>query len=126
MINGETKTRITLFEMDDGVDSGLIARQKEESIYPDDTIAMLYARIYHCGVDGPMRYCRRLQMAQRLHLKDETKRRTMPRSSPENGLIDWTKDAAIIDRLNRVQTRLHPWHLPLCRVNLCIFGTQTW
>jgi methionyl-tRNA formyltransferase len=45
IINGETKTGITLFKMDDGVDSGLIVDQLEEPIYPGDTIATLYERI---------------------------------------------------------------------------------
>jgi len=45
MINGETKTGITLFQMDDGVDSGPIADQSKEPIHPTDTIATLYPRI---------------------------------------------------------------------------------
>lgn len=109
MINGETKTGITLFEMDDGVDSGPIAGQKEESIYPDDTIATLYARIEDCGVELVREALPQLANGTlKLQLQDETKRRIVPQRSPEDGLIDWTKDAVNIDRFIRALTRPYP------------------
>jgi methionyl-tRNA formyltransferase len=51
MINGETKTGITLFKMDDGIDSGPVAAQAEEIIRDDDTIATLYGRIEERGLE---------------------------------------------------------------------------
>jgi methionyl-tRNA formyltransferase len=50
MINGESRTGITLFQMDDGVDTGPIVRQVEEAIDDRDTIATLYARIEEQGL----------------------------------------------------------------------------
>jgi methionyl-tRNA formyltransferase len=50
IINGETRTGITLFQMDGGVDSGPIAAQEEDPIFPDDTITSLYARIQIRGL----------------------------------------------------------------------------
>jgi methionyl-tRNA formyltransferase len=44
-INGESKIGFTIFQMDSGVDSKPIQGQKEEPIFPDDTIATLYALI---------------------------------------------------------------------------------
>jgi len=109
MINGETKTGITLFQMDDSIDSGPIVGQREESIHPNDTIAMLYARIEQ--------QCLLLlrealpQMASgmlRLVPQDETKRRLVPQRSPADGQIDWSQDARIVDRFIRAQTRPYP------------------
>lgn len=109
IINGETKTGISLFQMDDGVDSGPIAGQKEEPIYPDDTIATLYARIEERGVE--LLRDKLPQLANgtlKLQLQNETKRRIMPQRSPKDGLIDWTQDAESIDRFVRAQTRPYP------------------
>ena len=109
MINGEPKTGITLFQMDDGVDSGPIARQKEEPIYPNDTIATLYARIEERGLELLRNALPQLASGTlKLYLQDETRRRTVPQRSPEDGLIDWTKDAESIDRFIRAQTRPYP------------------
>lgn len=109
MINGETKTGISLFQMDDGVDSGPIAGQKEEPIHPDDTIATLYARIEERGLELLRDALPEIASGRlKLQLQDETKRRIVPQRSPEDGLIDWTKDAASIDRFIRAQTRPYP------------------
>ncbi|MBM3336475.1 MAG: hypothetical protein FJY60_02095 [Betaproteobacteria bacterium] len=95
--------------MDEGVDSGPIAGQKEEPIQPDDTIATLYARIEERGLEllrdslsqiasGPLK----------LRKQDENKRRVAPQRSPEDGQIDWTMDAIYIDRFVRAQTKPYP------------------
>ena len=62
MINGETKTGLTCFQMDDGVDSGLIAGQRKENTLPDETIAMLYTRIEQKYCICCMRFCRLWQL----------------------------------------------------------------
>ena len=109
MINGETKTGITLFQMDDGVDSGPIAAQSEEYIAPDDTIATLYARIEESGLNL-LREALPMLVHGTLLLKsqDKSKQRILPQRAPEDGLIDWTKDSISIDRFVRAQTRPYP------------------
>ena len=42
IINGETKTGITIFWPDKGIDTGPILLQKEAEISPDDTVGSLY------------------------------------------------------------------------------------
>jgi methionyl-tRNA formyltransferase len=109
MINGESKTGITLFQMDDGVDSGPIAGQREEPILPDDTIATLYERIEGRGLELvreaiPQMITGTLQ----LYPQDESKRRIFPQRGPEDGLIDWYQDASTVARFIRAQTRPYP------------------
>jgi len=109
MINGEERTGITLFQMDDGVDSGPVAAQVEEPIQPDDTIATLYSRIEERGLELldhalPLLASGTLQ----LQPQPESGRRVMPQRSPEDGRIDWTRDASFIDRWIRAQTRPYP------------------
>ena len=109
MINGETKTGITLFQMDDGVDSGPIAGQREESIELEDTISTLYARIELRGLELLREVLPKLADGSlQLVPQDESNRRIMPQRSPEDGLIDWSLDAASLDRFIRAQTRPYP------------------
>ncbi len=109
MINGETHTGITLFQMDDGVDSGPIAAQAEEAIHPDDTIASLYSRIEERGLELLRQTLPALARGKLpLRVQDETRRRIFPQRGPEDGRIDWTQDTAFIDRFIRAQTRHYP------------------
>lgn len=109
MINGERKTGITLFQMDDGVDSGPIAGQAEEVIFQNDTISTLYARIEERGLEL-------LRMALPaiaggtivLMPQNEGNRRIMPQRGPEDGRIDWSQDAMTVDRFVRAQTHPYP------------------
>lgn len=109
IINGEEKTGITLFQMDDGVDSGPIAGQKKVSIYSDDTIATLYSRIEQRGLELLGETLPQLAKGRlKLRSQDESKRRLMPQRGPEDGLIDWKKEATYIERFIRAQTRPYP------------------
>jgi methionyl-tRNA formyltransferase len=109
LLNGEKKTGITMFQMDDGVDSGPIVGQREEHIYLDDTIASLYTRIEQQGL---ILIRETLPQMVRGTLKlvpqDETKRRIVPQRSPKDGYIDWSQDARIVERFIRAQTRPYP------------------
>lgn len=109
MINGESQTGITLFQMDDGVDSGPIAAQAVEPIHERDTIATLYARIEERGLDLLRQALPALAQGDlRLHPQDESHRRVMRQRSPEDGRIDWATDSRTIDRFIRAQTRPYP------------------
>jgi methionyl-tRNA formyltransferase len=109
MINGEAKTGITLFQMDDGVDSGPIAGQADEPIHPDDTIATLYARIEERGLELLRTTLPALAVGTlRLQPQNDLNREIMPQRSPADGRIDWTQDATAIDRFIRAQTRPYP------------------
>ena len=53
IINGETKTGITIFWPDRGVDTGPILLQKEVEISPDDTVGSLYfERLFPLGIEA--------------------------------------------------------------------------
>ena len=53
VINGETKTGITIFWPDTGIDTGPVLLQKEVEISPDDTVGSLYFnKLFPLGVDA--------------------------------------------------------------------------
>jgi methionyl-tRNA formyltransferase len=109
MINGEHRTGITLFQMDDGVDTGPIVGQAEEAIEDRDTIATLYARIEERGLALLRETLPRLATGLAvLRAQPLAGRRIVPQRAPEDGWIDWTKDSQFIDRFVRAQTRPYP------------------
>ena len=53
MINGETKTGLTIFWPDEGLDTGPILLQKEVAIEPDDTLGTVYFnKLFALGVEA--------------------------------------------------------------------------
>ena len=109
MINGETRTGITMFQMDDGVDSGPLVDQAEEPIHPDDTIATLNARIEERGFELLVGALPRLaDGSAALQPQPLQGRRVMPQRSPEDGRIDWRKNSQAINRFIRAQTKPYP------------------
>ena len=53
IINGETKTGITIFWPDSGIDTGSILLQKETEISPDDTVGSLYfEKLFPLGIEA--------------------------------------------------------------------------
>lgn len=53
IINGETKTGITIFWPDKGIDTGPILLQKEAEISPDDTVGSLYFnKLFPLGIEA--------------------------------------------------------------------------
>lgn len=109
MINGEKLTGITMFRMDDGVDSGPIVDQFAEPIHASDTIATLYERIGERGLQL-VRQCLPVIAGGHpvLQVQDETRRRVFRQRGPEDGQINWTQSAVEIDRFVRAQTRPYP------------------
>lgn len=109
LINGETQTGITLFQMDDGIDTGPIVAQAKVPIYERDTIATLYARVEEKGIELLKETLPKLAHGLITpQPQPKTERRVMPQRCPEDGLIDWTKDSQFIDRFVRAQTRPYP------------------
>ncbi len=109
IINNEPKTGITLFQMDDGVDSGPIAGQKEEVILSGDTIATLYSRIEERGLELVREVLPLLTSdTLTLRIQNDEGRRIMPQRSPNDGVIDWQQDAQTIERFIRAQTLPYP------------------
>lgn len=109
IINGEKRTGVTLFQMDGGVDSGLIAGQKSVSIADNETIATLYNKIEILGIELLNEVLPRIVNGTlSLIAQNHSKRRTFPQRSPEDGKIDWEWDADFIIRFIRAQTKPYP------------------
>lgn len=109
MINGEKETGITMFMLDDGVDTGPIVGQRSVPIHPDDTIATLYSRIESAGLELVRAHLPRIAAGTAaLTPQRPSNSGPCPQRGPEDGIIDWSQTAEAIDRFVRAQTRPYP------------------
>jgi methionyl-tRNA formyltransferase len=94
IIQGETRTGVTIMRMDEGMDSGDILLQEATPIGPEETVGELHDRLAKTGAELLLKT---IQM-----IEDGTVRRTpqdhaaatfAPRLKKEDGIIDWQRNA---------------------------------
>ena len=96
LINGETTTGLTLFWVDEGIDTGPILLQKEVAVDPDDTTGTLYFnKIFSLGVDAIAESVDLIKAGNPPRLvQDESLANYDPPCADEHGQIDWSKPAS--------------------------------
>jgi methionyl-tRNA formyltransferase len=103
IIKGEARTGLTIFWVDEGIDTGPILLQKEVEIEPDDTTGSLYFNtLFPMGVEA---------MAEAVQLIREGKAPRIPQNEPDAtyeppcddtvSAIDWKKPAEDLYNLIR-------------------------
>ncbi|OGN98070.1 MAG: hypothetical protein A2Z77_03635 [Chloroflexi bacterium RBG_13_51_36] len=98
IINGETKTGITIFWPDRGVDTGPILLQKEVEISPDDTVGSLYfEKLFPLGIEALVESIELIKrgMAPRIS-QDESQATYEGLCTEKDAIINW---AASIERV---------------------------
>ncbi len=107
IINGETKTGITIMKMDAGMDTGDMLMTEEEPILADDTAGSLTARLSEAGARLIVKALEELEAGRLTAVKqDESKATMAPMLKKEMGRINWDRSAAEIERLVR---GFDPW-----------------
>ena len=109
LINGESEVGATLFQLDGGVDTGPILGQVRVSVGPRETIATLYRRVGEASLEmmrEALAAWTRGEAAPEAQPTDG--RRRCAQRGPEDGVIDWRRPAAAVDRWVRAQTRPYP------------------
>jgi len=107
IMDGETKTGITIMYMDVGMDTGDIILQKETTIDPEENCASLHDRLAQLGGEA---------LKESLRLFANGKPKGIPQNHEEAtycqkidksmGRIDWNMD---IDRIKNLVRALTPW-----------------
>jgi methionyl-tRNA formyltransferase len=103
IIKGETRTGVTVFWVDPGIDTGPILLQKVASIGPDDTAGSLYYNtLFKLGVEAVLESVDAVAagVAPRL-LQDESQASYDPLCRDEHAGIDWQRPAADVYNLIR-------------------------
>jgi methionyl-tRNA formyltransferase len=98
IINGETKTGITIFWPDRGVDTGPILLQKEVEISPDDTVGSLYfEKLFPLGIEALVESIELIKkgIAPRIP-QDESQATYEGLCTEKDAIINWS---ATIDRV---------------------------
>lgn len=97
IINGEQKTGVTTFFIDDKIDTGEIILQKETAIRKDETVGELHDTLMYLGSD---------LVNETIHLiaankvttykQPDIEEKAAPKLYPENCKIDWQEDIQTI------------------------------
>lgn len=108
LLNGDNEAGVTLFELSDGVDDGPILSQRRFSIGSRDYIGDLVRK----SIDAA---CDIVAATIPLVANGSVERRPQAgtptfglQRNPDDGLIDWARDAATIDRLVRAVSEPYP------------------
>ena len=93
VINGETKTGVTIFWVDAGIDTGDILLQKEVEIPAGETTGELYFnKLYPLGVEAVLEAVDLIARGQAPRLPQDHRRATYdPPCDEKVARIDWTK-----------------------------------
>jgi len=98
IINGETRTGVTTFFIDEKIDTGAVILQDEIAIQPDETVGTLHDRLMHLGSKLVIKTIDHIQ-------KGNVQTSVQPKSGHlktayklhnDNCKIDWTQDAKSI------------------------------
>ena len=120
ILKGLSQSGVTLFKLDDGVDTGAIVAQEIVPIAADETATTLYERIISSHV-SLMRssWPKLVNGSVWLTPQDESIASVWPGRSPEDGVILPAMTLTEIDRLVRAVTHPYPgayWDGPLGRI----------
>ena len=103
LINGESVTGLTVFWVDQGIDTGPILLQKEVKVAPDDTTGSLYFnKIFSLGVDAIVEAVDLIKTGNPPRIaQDESKANYDPICGDEHAKIDWARPAQQVYNLIR-------------------------
>lgn len=101
VINGESKTGLTIFWPDKGIDTGPILLQKEVDIDPDDTVGSLYFnKLFPLGVEAIKESVELIRQGKAPHIPQDESQATYEGLCTQ-AVIDWNEPADKIYNLIR-------------------------
>jgi methionyl-tRNA formyltransferase len=102
IIRGETKTGVTIMDMDEGMDSGDILLQQETVIDDGESYGQLHDRLAIQGADLLLAAIEQMSAGTALRKTQDASEATFaPRLKKENGRINWNSDSGNIINLIR-------------------------
>nr|WP_315161143.1 methionyl-tRNA formyltransferase [uncultured Flavobacterium sp.] len=113
IINGETKTGVTTFFIDDKIDTGAMILSSEIAIEPTENVGQLHDRLMHLGSETVVETLALIEKGNVTTTiqKDTAEIKTAYKLNKENCKIDWTKSASEINNLIR---GLSPYPVAWC------------
>ena len=113
IINGETKTGVTTFFIDDKIDTGAMILSSEIAIEPTENVGQLHDRLMQLGSETVVETLALIEKGNVTTTiqKDTAEIKTAYKLNKENCKIDWTKPASEINNLIR---GLSPYPVAWC------------
>ncbi|MGB7295097.1 MAG: methionyl-tRNA formyltransferase, partial [Candidatus Aminicenantales bacterium] len=105
ILNGEEKTGVTIFELNERMDEGDILSLMEVDIQPREKADELEVRLSRLGSDLLVKTLDEIEDLPRVP-QDHALATPAPRLHKDQGRIDWTKECVSIDRMVRA---FSPW-----------------
>ena len=107
ILNGETETGVTIFQIEPKLDAGPILAMEKTPIGPKETAGELQVRLAALGASMILPVLDHLEAGTAVPLvQDSAQASRAPRLKKESGRIDWSKTPAQIDCQVRA---FHPW-----------------
>lgn len=134
IINGEKKSGVTTFLLDEKIDTGAILFREEMDISPDESVGDLYERLMKCGAvlvcktidalaDRKVKPCRQGDTSD---IPDQC--RYAPKLTSQTGVIEWSRSGQEIHNLVRGLSPRPGAHSTLCcgeeRQTVKIYATR--
>jgi methionyl-tRNA formyltransferase len=107
LLEGATRTGVTIFRLNERLDAGDIAAQREVTIEPGDDARTLTARLAQLGAEELIRILEAIETGGATwRPQDESQVSLSPKLTKAQGRIDWSQPAEVIARLVRAVV---PW-----------------
>ncbi|PKA83981.1 methionyl-tRNA formyltransferase [Ulvibacter sp. MAR_2010_11] len=103
IINGETKTGVTTFFIDEKIDTGEIILTSETEVAKNETVGTLHDKLMHLGSELVVETVALLEKGQ-VATKSQPQTAILkeaPKLTPENTQVDWSQSAETIDAFVR-------------------------
>lgn len=105
--HGETRTGVSIFRIQSGVDTGEVYAQEAIDIGPDETAGDVEARLAPIGASLAMRVLDQIAAGTAQGVRQDNRLATKaPKLNKDDGLIDWTRTAPQVCCQIRA---MHPW-----------------
>ena len=98
IIEGKTKTGLTIFWVDEGIDTGPIVLQREVEIGPEDSVGSLYfGTLYQMGVDALVEATAMVRDGSAPRVEQDHERATYEAPcDAEHAKIDWSRPGRMV------------------------------
>ena len=107
IMNGETKTGVSTFFIDEKIDTGAVILRKEIAIAPDDTAGILHDKLMHLGSEAVIETLHLIENNKvKTEIQPEQETKTAYKLNKDNCKINWELDGNAI--YNHIRG-LHPY-----------------
>ena len=126
ILGGETRTGLTIFWVDEGIDTGPILLQRDVEIGPDDSVGSLYFdQLYPMGVEALVEATRLVRDgAAPREMQDEDRATYEPPADAEHGRIDWNQHGRVVHNVIRGNDPQPGAHATLEGARVKLFGSS--